>query len=173
VKFDTTSKIIIYATLFKIKRLKYAYRDRVESLELHIDMEQKKRHLVKHAVRLKMRKDYIACKQRFIESLDEHSRIKRPPLSIGNKQSLVSCIARLESLKDSVRGRFVHQAPDTVRDLNGERYMQLSKVVYKLLRNKLKAYRTSRIFRRCERNCARSCAKCVAKAWRSQDKHCV
>jgi len=40
----------------------------------------------------------------FIESLEEQSRIKRPRLSIGVKQSLV---ARLENLKDAVRGRFV------------------------------------------------------------------
>jgi len=39
--------------------------------------------------------------------LDERSRIKHPRLSIGIRQ-LVAQIARLESLKDSVRGRFVH-----------------------------------------------------------------
>jgi len=36
------------------------------------------------------------------------SRIKHPRLLIGIKQSLVAQIARLESLKDSVCGRFVH-----------------------------------------------------------------
>ncbi|KYN22454.1 hypothetical protein ALC57_05148, partial [Trachymyrmex cornetzi] len=32
----------------------------------------------------------------------------RPRLSIGNRQSVIACIARLESLKGSVRGLFVH-----------------------------------------------------------------
>jgi len=40
-------------------------------------------------------------------SLDEQSRVKCPRLSISVKQSLVARIARLVSLKDSVRGRFV------------------------------------------------------------------
>ncbi|KYQ53600.1 hypothetical protein ALC60_00220, partial [Trachymyrmex zeteki] len=33
---------------------------------------------------------------------------KRLRLSTGNRQSVIACIARLESLKDSVHGRFVH-----------------------------------------------------------------
>ena len=43
-----------------------------------------------------------------IESLEKQNRIKRLRLSIGNRQSLIAYIARLESLKESVRGRFVH-----------------------------------------------------------------
>ena len=44
----------------------------------------------------------------FIESLEEQSHIKHPRLSIGNRQSLSTCITRLESLKEYVRGKFVY-----------------------------------------------------------------
>jgi len=74
-------------------------------------MEQTERDLREQAARLNTREEYIAWEQRcdeFIESLDERSRIKHPRLSIGIRQSLVAQIARLENLKDSVRGRFVH-----------------------------------------------------------------
>ncbi|KYN28570.1 hypothetical protein ALC57_02011 [Trachymyrmex cornetzi] len=69
------------------------------------------RDLIEQATLLNTRDEYVAWKHRcdkFIESLEEQSRIKRPQLSIGNRQSVIACIARLESLKDSVRGRFVH-----------------------------------------------------------------
>jgi len=74
-------------------------------------MEQTEHDLRELATRLNTREEYIAWEQRcdeFIESLDERSRIKRPRLSIGIRQSLVAQIARVEGLKDSVRGRFVH-----------------------------------------------------------------
>ncbi|KYN21953.1 hypothetical protein ALC57_05665 [Trachymyrmex cornetzi] len=67
--------------------------------------------LIEQATLLNTREEYVAWEQRcdeFIESLEEQSRIKRPRLSIGNRQSVIACIARLESLKGSVRGRFVH-----------------------------------------------------------------
>ncbi|KYN10780.1 hypothetical protein ALC57_17078 [Trachymyrmex cornetzi] len=67
--------------------------------------------LSEQATQLNTREEYVAWEQRcdeFIESLKEQSRIKRPRLSIGNRQSVIACIARLESLKGSVRGRFVH-----------------------------------------------------------------
>jgi len=73
-------------------------------------MEQTERDLWEQATRLNTREDYIAWEQRcdeFIELLDEHSRIKRPRLSIGIRQSLIARIARVEGLKDSVRGCFV------------------------------------------------------------------
>ncbi|KYN00049.1 hypothetical protein ALC62_09194 [Cyphomyrmex costatus] len=69
------------------------------------------RDFIEQATLLSTREEYVAWEQRcdeFIESLEEQSRIKRPRLSIGNRQSVIACIARLESLKDSVRGRFVH-----------------------------------------------------------------
>jgi len=74
-------------------------------------MEQTEHDLREQAARLNTREDYIVWEQRcdeFIELLNEHSRIKRLRLSIGNRQSLVARIARVEGLKDSVRGRFVH-----------------------------------------------------------------
>jgi len=74
-------------------------------------MEQTARDLCEQAVRLNTPEDYIAWEQRWdelIELLNEHSRIKRLRLSIGNTQSLVARTARVEGLKDSVRGRFMH-----------------------------------------------------------------
>ncbi|XP_018399813.1 PREDICTED: uncharacterized protein LOC108777427, partial [Cyphomyrmex costatus] len=73
-------------------------------------MDQTERDLIEQATLLSTREEYIAWEQRcdeFIESLEEQSRIKRPRLSIGNRQSLIARIARLEGLKDSVRDRFV------------------------------------------------------------------
>ncbi|KYQ47054.1 hypothetical protein ALC60_13929, partial [Trachymyrmex zeteki] len=69
------------------------------------------RDLIEQATLLNTREEYIAWEQRcdeFIESLKEQSRIKRSRLSTGNRQSVIACITQLESLKDSVRGRFVH-----------------------------------------------------------------
>jgi len=66
--------------------------------------------LTEQAARLNTQEEFITWERRcdeFIESLEEQSRIKRPRLSIGVKQSLVARIARLENLKDAVRGRFV------------------------------------------------------------------
>jgi len=74
-------------------------------------MEQTENDLTKQAVRLNTQEEFITWERRvcdeFIESLEEQSRIKRPRLSIGVKQSLVAHIARLENLKDAKRGRFV------------------------------------------------------------------
>ncbi|KYN05857.1 hypothetical protein ALC62_03210 [Cyphomyrmex costatus] len=70
------------------------------------------RDLIEQATLLDTREEYVAWEHRCdvfdIESLEEQSRIKRPRLSIGNRQSVIACIARLESLKDWVRERFVH-----------------------------------------------------------------
>ncbi|KYM93731.1 hypothetical protein ALC62_15669 [Cyphomyrmex costatus] len=69
------------------------------------------RDLIQQANQLSTREEYVAWEQRcdeFIESLEGQSRIKRPRLSIGNRQSVIARIARLESLKESVSGRFVH-----------------------------------------------------------------
>ncbi|XP_071581647.1 uncharacterized protein [Temnothorax nylanderi] len=76
-------------------------------------MEQE---LQEQSDRLNSIEDFAAWEQRcnqFIEVLEEESRNKRPRLngdvlSIGNRQSLVAQIARIESIKDSVRQRFVH-----------------------------------------------------------------
>ncbi|KYM95737.1 hypothetical protein ALC62_13644, partial [Cyphomyrmex costatus] len=68
------------------------------------------RDLIQQANQLSTREEYVAWEQRcdeFIESLEEQ-RIKRTRLSIGNRQSVIARIARLESLKESVSGRFVY-----------------------------------------------------------------
>ena len=60
--------------------------------------------------------EFSAWKQRcdeFIESLEEQNRIKRPRLSINNRQSLIACITRFESLKESVREDLYIWALDT------------------------------------------------------------
>jgi len=67
--------------------------------------------LIEQAIQLNTREEYVAWEQRcdeFMESLEEQSHAKCLRLSIGKRQSVITCIARLESLKDSVRGRFVH-----------------------------------------------------------------
>ena len=74
-------------------------------------MEQTERDLVEQSAQLNTSEEFIAWEQRcdeFIESLEERSRVKRPRLTIGERQSVIACIARLEELKNSVRGRFVH-----------------------------------------------------------------
>jgi len=79
-------------------------------------MEQLERDMIEHAAQLNnaripcAREEFIVWEHRcdeFIESLEEQSRIKRPRLSIGVKQSLVARIAQFENLKDSMRGRFL------------------------------------------------------------------
>ncbi|KYN13160.1 hypothetical protein ALC57_14655 [Trachymyrmex cornetzi] len=62
------------------------------------------RDLTEQATLLNTRKEYVAWEQHcdeFIESLEEQSRIKCLRLSFGNRQSVIACIARLESLKGS------------------------------------------------------------------------
>jgi len=72
-------------------------------------MEQMECDLCEQAARLNTREDYsVGAAMRRVHRIVEHSQIKRPCLSIGNRQSLVARIARVEDLKDSVRGRFVH-----------------------------------------------------------------
>ncbi|XP_036140462.1 uncharacterized protein LOC118644854 [Monomorium pharaonis] len=43
-----------------------------------------------------------------IQQLEEHSRIKRPRFAVGQRQSLVARIARLEGEKTQLQRRFVH-----------------------------------------------------------------
>ncbi|XP_071574388.1 uncharacterized protein [Temnothorax nylanderi] len=78
--------------------------------------ENMEQELQEQSDRLNSIEDFAAWEQRcnqFIEVVEEESRNKRPRLngdvlSIGNRQSLVAQIARIESIKDSVRQRFVH-----------------------------------------------------------------
>jgi len=58
---------------------------------------------------------YLAWLQRCdecIERLEERSRAKRPRLSIGNRQSLVAGIARLEGANTRLQKRFIHFGGD-------------------------------------------------------------
>ena len=77
-------------------------------------------NLWEQSARVNSAEEYIVWEQqcdKYIESLEEQSRIKRPRLAIGVRQSLVAQIARLESLKNAVRKRFVHVgAGSSVRD---------------------------------------------------------
>ncbi|XP_077282349.1 uncharacterized protein LOC143908531 [Temnothorax americanus] len=94
------------------------------------NMEQE---LLKQSTLLNSREDFAAWEQRcdeFIESLEEQSQIKRPRLSIdqssiGLKQSLVACIARLEGLKDLVRQRFVHVGAGCSASETGLRWREI------------------------------------------------
>ncbi|XP_076682600.1 uncharacterized protein LOC143376319 [Andrena cerasifolii] len=76
------------------------------------EFAQVERQLLDQSARLISREEYLAWEERCnecIESLEEHSRVKRPRLSIGVQQSLITRIARLEGLKHSLRGRFVRE----------------------------------------------------------------
>ena len=76
------------------------------------EFAQVERQLLDQSVRLISREEYLAREERCnecIESLEEHSRVKRPRLSIGVQQSLVARIVRLEGLKHSLRGPFVRE----------------------------------------------------------------
>jgi len=59
--------------------------------------------------------------EEFIKQLKERSRIKRPQLSIGNRQSLVANIARLEDAKTRLQRRFIPSGGDYSGDNNAER----------------------------------------------------
>ena len=86
---------------------KYCISNRVRFIE---SMEQREQDLNEQAARLSLREEYDVWEQQcdeYLQLLEEHSRIKRPRLSIGVQQSLIARIARLEGLKDSVRQRFV------------------------------------------------------------------
>ena len=86
---------------------RYCISNRVRFIE---SMEQREQDLNEQAARLSLREEYDVWEQQcdeYLKLLEEHSRIKRPRLSIGVQQSLIARIARLEGLKDSVRQRFV------------------------------------------------------------------
>jgi len=55
-----------------------------------------------------------------IEQLEERSRAKLPRLSIGNRQSLVARIVRLEGAKIQLQRRFIHFGGDYTGTKNNE-----------------------------------------------------
>jgi len=71
-----------------------------------------------------------------IERLEERSHAKHPQMSIGNRQSLVARIARLEDTKTRLQKRFIHFGGDYTgtNSSNAERLWRetipRSKIVY-------------------------------------------
>jgi len=73
-------------------------------------MKQMEHNLVEQAAQWICEKNFLRGNNDEMissKSLEEQSSIKRPRLPIGIRQSLIAHIARLESLKDSVRRRFM------------------------------------------------------------------
>jgi len=114
------------------------------------------------------RREFIMWEQwcdEFIESLDECNWIKHPQLSISVRQSIITRIAQLKSVKNSMRECFVnagYNAGWCEIDTAFE-----NRTDYRILidcGNKLQAHRTSSISRRCELKInTRMCAKYAAK----------
>ena len=78
-------------------------------------LEQTERDLLEQVDKVATLGEYFAWAERcdeFVEQLEERSRIKRPRLSIGNRQSLVTRIARLASAKTRLQRRFIHIGGD-------------------------------------------------------------
>ncbi|EZA49497.1 hypothetical protein X777_12309 [Ooceraea biroi] len=78
-------------------------------------MEQSERDLLEEANNVATLCEYFAWVQRcdeYIEQSEGQSRAKRPRLCIGNRQSLVARIARLEELKKHLERRFIHFGGD-------------------------------------------------------------
>jgi len=75
-----------------------------------IEFVENERDLLEQANNVATLGEYLAWLQRCdecIERLEEHSRAKYPRLSIGNRQSLVAGIARLEGAKIRLQKRFI------------------------------------------------------------------
>jgi len=97
------------------------------------------RDLLEQANNVATLRECFAWMQRcdeYIERLEERSRAKLPRLSIENRQSLVTKIARLEDAKIQLQRRFIHFGGDytgaavTRRDSFGERSIPRSKTAY-------------------------------------------
>ena len=74
------------------------------------NIEQIERDLLERSRQVANLGEYFEWLQRcdeYIESLEEQSRNKRPRLSIGNRQSLVARIARLEGAKTRLQRQFI------------------------------------------------------------------
>jgi hypothetical protein len=67
--------------------------------------------------------EYFAWAQRceeFVTQLEELSRVKRPRLSIGNRQSLVARIARLEGANTRLQRRIIYIGGDYAGTSSGD-----------------------------------------------------
>jgi len=90
------------------------------------NVEQTERDLVEQSRQIATLGEYFAWLQRcedFIKQLEERSRVKRPRLSIGNRQSLVAKIARHEGVKTRLQKRFIPSGGDYSGDNNAERFV--------------------------------------------------
>ncbi|XP_070155838.1 uncharacterized protein [Polyergus mexicanus] len=88
------------------------------------NVEQTERDLLELSRRVATLGEYFAWAQRceeFSKQLEEHSRVKRPRLSIGVRQSLVARIARLEGARTRLEKRFIHSGGDYSGDNTAER----------------------------------------------------
>ncbi|KMQ83109.1 hypothetical protein RF55_20902 [Lasius niger] len=88
------------------------------------NFEQNERDLLERSRQVATLDEYFAWLQRceeFIKELEEHSRVKRPRLSIGNRQSLVARIARLEGAKIQLQRQFISSGGNYSGDNNAER----------------------------------------------------
>ncbi|XP_025264281.1 keratin, type II cytoskeletal 1-like [Camponotus floridanus] len=88
------------------------------------NIEQTERDLMEGSRQVATLGEYFAWLQRYeelIQELEERSRVKRPRLSIGNRQSLVAKIARLEGAKTRLQRRFIPSGGDYSGDNNAER----------------------------------------------------
>jgi len=105
-----------------------------------------------------------------IERFEERSRAKFPRLSIGNRQSLVVRIVRLEDAKIQLQRRFIHFGGD----YTGTNSSDAERFVWQEIDAAFESHVITGavinfkhieppIPRRCERNCARACAKRHAK----------
>src|SRR5580765_2433186 len=86
--------------------------------------EQTEHNLLERAHQVATLGEYFAWLQRceeFIKQLEERSRVKRPRLSIGNRQSLVARIVRLEGAKTRLQRRFIPSGGNYSGDNNAER----------------------------------------------------
>ena len=88
------------------------------------NIEQIERDLLERSRQVATLDDYFGWLQRcdeYIESLEEQSRNKRPRLSIGNRQSLVARIARLEGAKTRLQRQFIPSGGNYNNENNAER----------------------------------------------------
>jgi len=102
------------------------------------NIEQTERDMVERSHHIVTLGEYFAWLQRceeFIKQFEERSRVKRPRLLIGNRQSLVAKIARLEGAKTRLQRRFIPMVVITVvtitrKDSFGERSIPRSITVF-------------------------------------------
>ncbi|XP_072744044.1 uncharacterized protein [Anoplolepis gracilipes] len=88
------------------------------------NVQQKERDLLERSHQVTTLGEYFGWVQHceeFIEELEERSRVKCPRLSIGNRQSLVTRIARLEGAKTRLQRQFIPSGGDYSSENNSER----------------------------------------------------